>query len=93
MPEDVDDMWIPSLEPIFRNFVERIRRQDRATGGTGGIKGGWQAWIPWWVAEQRQMRAPDFLDPTWFETIRILKDRDDKNAIYRIDWDRKVSLS
>lgn len=90
MPEDVDDVWVPSLEPIFKDFIERVRRQDRATGGTGGIKGGWQAWVPWWVSEQRAMQVPDFTSNAWLEAIRVMRDKDDKNAIYKIDWERKV---
>lgn len=91
MPGDLDDIWVPSLEPIFKDFVERIRNQDKANGGTGGTKGGWQAWIPWWISEQRQMQVPDFMRSGWLDTIRKLRDREQKNAIYKIDWEKKVS--
>lgn len=91
MPEEVDDVWIPSLEPVFKDFIERVRNQDKSTGGTGGPKGAWQAWIPWWISEQRALLLPDFQSRSWLDVIRAMRDKDDKNALYKIDWERKVS--
>lgn len=91
MPNDADAEWIPSLEPIFRDFIERIRQADRAAGGTGGPKGGWMTWLPWWVNEQRSMGAIDFSNISWEGVMRTMRDREEKGGIYRIDWDRKVS--
>jgi hypothetical protein len=90
MPENAEDPWIPSLEPIFKDFIERVKNADIAAGGSGGIRGGWLTWVPWWVNEQRLLRSPDFSSLSWDRAIQQMKDKDNKEAIYQLDWEKKV---
>ena len=88
LPASLDDEFFPSLEPIFTDFVGRVKASDRASGGTGGMKGGWQSWLPWWIDQQRTMGLAEFAHDSWSKVVSSLKG--EKGAIYHIDWDRKV---
>lgn len=92
VPESMEEEWLPSLEPLFKDFVERLRNQDLANGGTGGMRGGWQAWLPWWIKEQREAGLSDFAGSStgWARIINEL--REDKDGIWTIDWDKRVSV-
>lgn len=47
MPENAEDTWAPSLAPILHDFVDRGKRTHKEVGGSGGMPGKWQVWLPW----------------------------------------------
>ena len=77
------------MEPIYRDFAGRLKKVDLAAGGSGGPKGGWQQWVPWWVNEHRKQGAPEFANGSWSKVISALKD---KETMYAVEWDRKVRV-
>lgn len=89
MPESLESEWIPSLEPIVKDLTDRVKAADVAKGGTGGMRGGWQLFVPWWINDQRNLGLPDFEGHAWGKTVSKLKE-DKDNGFYSLDWDKKV---
>lgn len=61
MPENAEDEWKPSLAPVLHDFVDRARRTHKEVGGSGGISGTWQMWVPWSVSPSNVRRQSAYI--------------------------------